>query len=290
VARKTGTLLRECAEYVTLNLKSAELRDSEREALKGRVAGEEQVIADLKSELRFIVRHEAGGTRATLATVLETHQRELEIRLLSELQSRFPSWTQSLAVLLGSFQNWLDGALSIELSQISLAERSKLIEPLHRTSRQVFRYLQEFRDRLSERTSHAFGVPLHTTEIDIEIQEPRTPDISVGRVFDRSWELLSPVLPVALIKPLVRGHFARQVPYIIYKNISRLTSQWEESINAALLKMGKEAERRLDEVTVTVERLIEGASRDMVPSIQRDLDRIASARTTIEHLEETIPS
>ena len=107
-------------------------------------------------------------------------------------------------------------------------------------------------------------------------------------LFDRSWELLSPVLPVALIKPLVRGHFARQVPYIVYKNISRLTSQWEESINTALLNMGKEAERRLDELILTVERLIEGASRDMVPAIRQDLDRIASARTAIEHLEETI--
>jgi GTP-binding protein EngB required for normal cell division len=290
VARKIGTLLRECADYVTLNLKSAELLDSERGALKEQVVGEKQVIADLKSELRLILRHEAGGTRATIATLLETHQRELDNRLLSDLQSRFPSWTQSLAVLLSSFQDWLDDALSRELSQISLAERSKLIEPIQRTSRQVFRYLQEFRDRLSERTSRAFGVPLHTTEVEIEIQEPRTPDISVGRVFDRSWELLSPVLPVALIKPLVRGHFARQVPYIIYKNISRLTSQWEESINAALLKMGKEAERRLDELIVTVERLIEGASRDMVPAIRQDLDRIASARTTIEHLEETIQS
>jgi len=57
-----------------------------------------------------------------------------------------------------------------------------------------------------------------------------------------------------------------------------------------LLKMGKEAERRLDELIVTVERLIEGASRDMVPAIRQDLDRIASARTTIEHLEETIQS
>ena len=285
MARKIDTLLKECAEFATLSLKAAESLDSERWALKNQVVAEKQVIVDVKSELRLIVRHAAGGTRDTIASVLEKHQRELEDRLLGDLQSRFASWTQSLAVLLSSFQNWLDDSLSRELSQISVAERSKLIEPLHKTSRQVFRYLREFRDRLFERTSRAFGVPLHTTEVEIEIQEPRTPDISVGRVFDRSWELLSPVLPVALIKTLVRGHFARQVPYIIYKNLSRLTSQWEESINAALLKMGKEAEGRLDQLIVTVERLIEGASRDMVPAIRQDLDRIASARAT--YLEET---
>ena len=287
--RKIDTLLRECAEYVTLNLKSAELLDSERGALTEQVLGEKQVVADIKSELRLIVGHSADGTRTALATRLETHQREIEGRLLVDFNSQFPSWTKSLAVLLSSFQECMDRSLSRELSQVSLAERSKLVEPLHRTSQQVFRYLQEFRDRLSERTSKAFGVPLRTTEVEIEIQEPQMPDVSVGRVFDRSWELLSPVLPVALIKSLVRSHFARQIPYLVYKNISRLTSQWEKSVNAALLNMGKEAERRLGELLATVERLIEGANRGLVPAIRQDLDRIACARAAIEHLDGTIP-
>jgi hypothetical protein len=288
VARKIGTLLKECADYVTLNLKSAEALDSERGALKEQVLGEKHVVADIKSGLRLIVRHAAGGTRTAIATRLESHQREIEGRLLADFYSQLPSWARSLAVLLSSFQEWMDGTLSRELSQVSFAERSKLIEPFHRTGTQVFRYLQEFRDRLSDRTSRAFGVPLRTTEVEVEIQEPRTPDVSVGRVFDRSWELLSPVLPVVLIKPLVRSHFARQIPYIIYKNISRLTSQWEEGINAALLNMGKEAERRLDELLATVERLIEGANRGLVPAIRQDLDRIASAQAAIDHLHRTI--
>jgi GTP-binding protein EngB required for normal cell division len=287
--RKIDTLLRECAEYVTLNLKAAELLDSERGALTEQVLGEKQVVADIKSELRLIVGHAADGTRTALATRLETQQREIEGRLLADFNSQFPSWTKSLAVLLSSFQECMDRSLSRELSQVSLAERSKLVEPLHRTSQQVFRYLQEFRDRLSERTSKAFGVPLRTTEVEIEIQEPRMPDVSVGRVFDRSWELLSPVLPVALIKSLVRSHFARQIPYLVYKNISRLTSQWEKSVNAALLNMGKEAERSLGELLATVERLIEGANRGLVPAIRQDLDRIACARAAIEHLDGTIP-
>jgi len=287
MARKIGTLLRECAEYVTLRLRSAEASDSERASLKEQVLGEKYVVADIKSELRLIVGHAAGSMRTVIATRLETYQQEIEGRLLADFHSQFPSWTKSLAVLLSSFQAWLDRSLSRELSQISFAERSKLIEPLHRTSKQTFRYLQEFRDRLSERTSKAFGVPLRTAELEIEIQEPRTPDVSGGRVFDRSWELLSPVLPVVFIQPLVRNHFARQIPYILYKNISRLTSQWEESIHVGLLSMGKEAERRLDDLLATVERLIEGANRGLVSAIRQDLDQISSARADIEHLAGT---
>jgi GTP-binding protein EngB required for normal cell division len=289
LSRKTDTLLRECSDYVMLNLKSAQLLDSEREAVKRQVIGEKEVMADVKSELRLIVRHAAGGTRANAAAVLEPHQRELERQLLANFASEFPLWTKSLAVLLSSFQDWLERSLSGELTRVSLAESLRLIEPLQKTRRQVLRYLQEFRDRLSESSQRAFGIPLRTTEVEIEIQEPRTPDIRVGRIFDRNWELLSPVMPVMLIKPLVRRHFTKKIPDLVYTNISRLASQWEEGINVALLSIGKEAERRLDELIGTVERLIETASSDNVPAIKHDLDRIATARETTE-LKGSIPS
>jgi GTPase Era involved in 16S rRNA processing len=282
LSRKIDTLLKECSDYVMLNLKSAQLLDAERDSLKRQVIGEKEVMADVKSELRLIVRHAVGGTRANAAAVLEPHQRELERQLLANFASEFPLWTKSLAVLLGSFQDWLERSLSGELTRVSLAESSRLCEPLEKTRTQVLRYLQEFRDRLSEGTQRAFGIPLRTTEVKIEIQEPRTPDIRVGRIFDRNWELLSPVMPVIFIKSLVRRHFARKIPDLVYTNISRHASQWEDGINAVLLSFGKEAERRLDELIGTVEKLIESASSDRVPAIMHDLERIASAREATE--------
>jgi GTP-binding protein EngB required for normal cell division len=282
LSRKVDTLLTECSDYVELHLKSAELLDSEREAVKQQVIGTKEVLADVKSELHLIVRHAVGGTRAIASALLDLRQPELERRLLADLASKFPSWAKSLAVLLSSFQDWLDDSLSAELTRVSLAERPQLIQPLQKTRRQMLRYLQEFRDRLSEGTLRAFGIPLRTTEVDIQIQEPQAPDIRVGQIFDRNWELLSPVMPVALIKSLVRRHFTQRIPDIVYANISRLTSQWEDSINAALLSVGKEAERRLDELIATMERLIETASSDRVPAIKDDLERMASARKTIE--------
>jgi uncharacterized protein (DUF1810 family) len=282
LSRKIDTLLGECSDYVALHLKSAELLDSEREAVKQQVIGEKEALADVKSELRLIVRHAAGSARAIASSVLDPHKPELERRFLADFASKFPAWTRSVAVLLRSFEDWLDGALSGELARVSLAERSRLIEPIQKARRQLLRYLQEFRDRLSESTLRAFGIPLRTTELEMDVQEPRTPDIRVGRIFDRSWELLSPVVPVVFIQALVRRHFTQRIPDIVDANISRLTSQWEESINAALLSAGEEAERRLDELIATVERLIETASRDRVPAIQDDLDRMAAARKALD--------
>jgi GTP-binding protein EngB required for normal cell division len=281
LARKIDTLLRECADYITLSLKSAELMDSEREGLKKQVIGQREVIADVKAELRLIAQHAIGATRTSAEARLQTHQKQLEDRLLQQLDVEFPGWTKSLAYLLESFERWLTSTLAQDLTRISLTERSKMAEPLRRFGKQIFRSLQDFRDRLSDGTMRAFGIPLRTTEVEMAIHEPKSPDIRIGKIFDRNWELLSPIMPVALIKPIVRGHFARQLPYILYTNLSRLASQWEESINVALLNMQKEAERRHEDLIGTVEHLIETGQRDRLPAIRSDLERIESARRAV---------
>jgi hypothetical protein len=124
----------------------------------------------------------------------------------------------------------------------------------------------------------AFGVPLRTTETEIAVAEPGTPDIRIGRVFDRSWELLSPVLPVWAIKGIVHRHFARTIRYLVYQNLSRLATQWESSLNGALWDVEKEAGRRLDELLGTVERLVESGGDERVAQLRADLERLETAR------------
>lgn len=281
LARKIDTLLRECAGYVTLRLKAAERTDSEREELKDRVIGGKEAAAEIKGDLRLLARHAAGGTRASAEARLQRHQNELEDRLLERLDAEFPEWTKSLAFLLESFERWLTSSLTEELTGISLSDRSKLAEPLQKFGKRVFRVLQDFRDRLSEGTLRAFGVPLQTTEVEMAIHEPEIPDIRIGKIFDRNWELLSPILPVAPIRAVVKRHFARRIPNIVYTNLSRLASQWEESVAAALLDMEKEAERRLEDLIGTVERLIETGERDRPPAVRSDLERIEAARRAL---------
>jgi len=273
--RKVETLLRECRDYLTLALKSAATIGSERDKLKLQILGENEVLDELKQELSLIVQHAADSTRAAVAATLETHQSELLARLSAELNNQLPGWTNSLRAALESFERWLNDSLSTELMAVSSAERAQLVAPLANLNRQVFRSLQNFRDRLSDRTEQAFGVPLRTTEAQIQIEEPHAPDIRIGQVFDRNWELLSPVAPMWLVKPLAARHFRSSLPYMIEKNLSRLASQWEEKVKAAMTRIMKDAEWRLDELIETVQRLI-ASSRDDVPRIQADLEVIES--------------
>jgi GTP-binding protein EngB required for normal cell division len=281
LTRKMGTLLRECGDYLTLSLKSAEIVQSDRQALKQQVIGEKEIVDDVKSAVRLLVQHAAAGTRSMVSNRLETHQNNLEHALIETFESEFPKWTKSLGMMLCSFEDWLESALRDELTVLSIRERSSFLAPLHKVQKQAFQTLQQFRDRLSDRTMRAFRVPLRTTETEIKVVEPSTPDIRVGRVFDRNWELLSPIVPVWMIRAAVHRHFARTISYLVYQNLSRLSSQWEESINGALWDVEKEARRRLDELIGTVERLVENSSNERAPQLLADLERLEKARKSL---------
>jgi GTP-binding protein EngB required for normal cell division len=281
LCRKIDTLLGECGDYLALSLKSAEIVQSERQALKRQAIGEKEIADEVKSAVRLVVQHAAAQTRSRVSRQLETHQKDLERTLLETFESEFPKWTKSLATMLSSFDEWLASALRDELTVLSIRERSSFLAPLDKVRKQAFRVLQQFRDRLSDRIMRAFGVPLRTTETEISVVEPRTPDIRVGRVFDRNWELLSPILPVWTIKAAVHRHFARTISYLVYQNLSRLSTQWEESINGALWCVEKEGRRRLDELIGTVERLVESGSNERAPQLRADLERLGRARKSL---------
>jgi hypothetical protein len=93
--------------------------------------------------------------------------------------------------------------------------------------------------------------------------------------------LLSPVLPVWLIRAAVHRHFARTISYLVYTNLSRLSTQWEESINGALWDVEKESRRRLEELLGTVERLVESSSNESAPQLRADLERLEQARKSL---------
>jgi GTP-binding protein EngB required for normal cell division len=277
IERKLETALGECADYLTLALASAETADEERDTLSRQVVGEKEVVDEVKAEIRLVVRRETGGARARTLQLLNKHQTELEERLHEALRAEFPNWSRSLEFALQSYEAWLQRSLTEELLTISRTHRAEFLAPLEKVRRQVFRHLQSFRDQLSERTVRAFGVPLRTTEIELEIEEPVAPDIRIGKVFDRSWESISAITPMWLVKGVIARRFGSRLAWMVEKNLSRLTTQWSESVNAAGAAIEREAERRLDELLATVTQLIASGANE-ARQIRADLARINSAR------------
>src|ERR1035441_1729972 len=87
LCRKMDPLLRECEDYLALSLKSAEMVQSERQALKQQVIGEKEIVDEVKSSVRLVVQYAAAGTRSRVSNRLETHQNDLERALLAAFES-----------------------------------------------------------------------------------------------------------------------------------------------------------------------------------------------------------
>ena len=66
------------------------------------------------------------------------------------------------------------------------------------------------------------------------MEEPKSPDVRIGKIFDHNWELLSWVIPMVLARGLLLKHFHLKVERLVSTNLSRLATQWEEAVNPAL--------------------------------------------------------
>jgi GTP-binding protein EngB required for normal cell division len=252
---KIDSLLSECAEYLTLALKTAEIDDSERKRIRDTIVGEKEYLEDTRHKLRLAARHAAATSRTTFETLLERDHLPVRQRLLVQFNREFSSWTSSLTTATQQFDAWLCSTIGTEMASLSSNHREEFVDPVRRVSRQLSESLQDFRNRMSERSLQALGVPLRTSEMELCVEDPKCPDVRVGKIFDRNWELLSWVLPMVLIKGLLRRHFEQKICDVVAINLSRLASQWEEIVNASLSALEKEAIRRFDGLVATIENL-----------------------------------
>jgi GTP-binding protein EngB required for normal cell division len=278
--RKLDSLLRECADYLNVALQAADVADSEREALRRRILGQKESLDDTRLALRLIVRHAANNTRSTLEALLRPDELPIRRKLQESLDHEFPSWTRSLGAAAGKFDEWLRARLTSEMAELSRKHRDEFVEPVRRVSRQLSQSLQDFRSRLSERMLVTLGVPLRTTEMELPIEDPRSPDVRVGKIFDHDWELLSWLIPMALVQGVVSKHYHRKVEDLVFTNLSRLASQWETIVNASLGALEQESVRRLDGLIGTIGKLIASAGQQ-APRIREDIGRLEELRRRV---------
>jgi GTP-binding protein EngB required for normal cell division len=274
---KLDSLLTECAGYLNVALKAAEVADSEREELRLRILGQKESLDDTRLALKLIVRHATANTRSTFEALLRPDELPVRKKLQESLDNEFPSWTRSLRVVTEKFDDWLGVVLTRDMAELSRKHRNEFVEPVRRISRQLSESMQDFRNRLSERMLETLGVPLRTTEMELQTEEPRSPDVRVGKIFDRNWELLSWLIPMALVQGTVLKHYRHKVENLVFTNLSRLASQWEDIVNASLLALEKESLRRLDGVIGTIGTLV-ASSAQQAPGIREEIQRLAELR------------
>lgn len=274
---KLDSLLTECAGYLNIALKAAEAADSERKELESKIIGRKESIDDSQLALKLTVRHAAAHTRPAFEALLRPDEAPVRKRLQDSLDREYPAWTRSLRVVMEKFDDWLGVILTREMAELSRKHRSEFVEPVRQVGRQLSQALQDFRNRLSERVLETLGVPLRTTEMELQMEEPGSPDVRVGKIFDRNWELLSWLIPMTLVRGAVLRHYDRKVGNLVSTNLSRLASQWEDAVNASLLALEKESARRLDGLRETIGRLV-ASSGQQAPQLRADIHRLEELR------------
>jgi GTP-binding protein EngB required for normal cell division len=274
---KLDSLVSECAGYLNVALKAAELADCEREELRRKILGQKETLDDARLALKLIVRHATANTRSTFEALLRPDELPVRKKLQEGLDHEFPAWTRSLRVVTEKFDDWLRVVLTSEMAELAKMHRCEFVEPVRRVSRQLSQSLQDFRNRLSERMLETLGVPLRTTEMELQTEDPNSPDVRVGRIFDHNWELLSWLIPMALVRGAVLKHYHRTVEELVFANLSRLASQWDDLVNASLLTLEKESMRRLDGLIGTIGKLIASAGQQ-APLIREDIQRLDELR------------
>jgi len=274
---KLDSLLTECADYLNVALKAAEVADAEREELRLRILGQKESLDETRMALKLIVQHAAANTRSAVEALLRPDELPVRKKLQESLDHEFPSWTRSLRVVTEKFDDWLGVVLTGDMAKLSTKHRNEFVEPVRRVSRQLSQSLQDFRNRLSERMLETLGVPLRTTEMELQTEGPRSPDVRVGKIFDRNWELLSWLIPIALVQGVVLTHYHHKVEELVFTNLSRLASQWEDIVNASLVALEKESIRRLDGLIGTIEKLIASAGQQ-APQIREDTQSLEYLR------------
>jgi GTP-binding protein EngB required for normal cell division len=274
---KVDSLLGECAAWLNVALRAAEVADSERADLLLRILGQKETLDDARLALKLIVRHAVANTRSTFESLVRADELPIRRRLQGALKQEFPAWTASLSTAAAQFEDWLRTNLTREMAELSRQHRGGFLEPLPRVNRQLEQSLRDFRNRLSDRMRETLGIPLPTTEVDLRAEEPKSPDVRVGRIFDHSWELLSWLIPMTLVRGLVLKHYREKVDTRVFTNLSRLVSQWEETVNEALFASERESTRRLESLLATIEKLTE-SNPEQSPQIRADISSVEELR------------
>jgi hypothetical protein len=80
---------------------------------------------------------------------------------------------------------------------------------------------------------------------------------------------------MGIFRPLVRRHFLRRIPWEVEKNLSRLTAQWADAVNASIDDLARRSMAFLTDELATIEELV-GNAPDRGHDIQKALDLVES--------------
>ena len=267
---KVDSVVKQALNYTRVAFAAATQVESARTELRNRLAAERQQFELLRAELGGLARQWIANALDDFLVALDPTEQGLEARAAGELGAQFPNWQVRLPDFLRLWREWLQEYLLRELAEVSRKEAALFHAPLKKTRDHLVRALQAFHDRLAGHVQAALGLALPPHEVTLIMRTPGAPPVEVGFAFDATFDIVAPLLPLALIRPLIERSLLRKTRYEVEKNISRLASAWRDSVAAEVEALIQQAEEYAgNELTTLEHSLIQAPS-----SVSRLIDTI----------------
>ncbi len=253
---KLNSLRDECLGLLKLALNASQSSDDTRARLRTQIIGEKNNFYAIRDEFQMLAREHSGRTRPFIFTKLLASKEDLESTLNADLKAHLKEWRGSLWALSRQFETWLEESFHREMSALSIDQSGTFIKPLKDFQSSISRAVQGFQLRLASSVKAALNIDLKSIEFIADIKVPASPDVSFSRLFDSHIDILSFMIPVFIFRPLIERHFINSLRPEIEKNLSRLASQWTETINRAIFSMQAEAEKFVKDQLKMVDGLL----------------------------------
>ena len=271
---KVQSLGEGCLSYLEIALKTSLQADLNREQLKQQILNERVNYELIREEISLIARENSLQTRELIQNYLEKfHEPQLKKKLTEMLQKELPSWKGNIGKLTRRYEDWRREVLTEEIDHISKTEYKHFLGTLKKAHASLSRSLEVFRGLLNQNIEKVLGLRLAEADWNIEVAEPRQPDIKIGRTFDFHFSLVWFLIPMFIFRPLFERHYLNEVPNEVFVNLSRLAAQWEDRINKAIEGMKKQALKYVQDELATIEALL-SRSKGQTEEIRRTIEEL----------------
>ena len=275
---KIQSLGKGCLSYLEIALKTSLEADLNREQLRKQILNEKVNYELIREEISLIARENSLQTRELIMNYLEKfNEPQLKKKLTEMLQKELPCWKGNIGKLTRRYEDWRREVLTKEIDYISKTEYKHFLGTLKKAHASFSRSLEAFRGLLNQNIEKVLGLRLAEADWNIEVAEPRQPDIKIGRTFDFHFGLIWFLIPMFIFRPLFERYYLNEVPNEVFVNLSRLAAQWEDRINKAIEGMKKQALKYVQDELATIESLL-----------SRPHGQTEEIRQTMEELKEII--
>lgn len=272
---KLTTLAAACDAYLRAALAAADRTDADRARLHAAVFDESVSLALARDELALAEQRLAAQSRPAFESPLLAQRNPIGERIAHDLKSAMKTWSGNLARQVEQYETWMRQRMSHEIEALSL-ELPPVADNLVAQAEARFRRITEaVRDRLARNLTQASGVELAPVAWRATRPRVAVAPISIGRIFDTSWDLVWWLIPMSVFGGLFRRHCVREVAWETEKNLIRLAGAWADATMLAVNELRRQSMSWIEDELNTLERMLsQDASR--AEPIRADLSLLES--------------